>query len=425
MSETLLAQGYDIIFKELDRYVRVMNFMFRGIDWATYVKSRTSKEDLRHTVNRKIQDIDLFDEESDEEEEDNGQDPSADIKKEEPSEENLKKAADKAAEEKQKLRTERQLAQIDKLYQEKFLKKLLGLVEMFTSVQSSLAAQRQSSHRFLSLLSKLSSSTYLATLLNLLVLASPSVKFIVLRILQQLIRIQHISHKIFDQAVLRVLDQDSTEHKDQAAGSPTEAQLIYGQLSEYSEISSSLGSPFLRFLYAYLYSIRSKMWSKMSLESEGAYAVSCEILRTLRLIHEESGSLNRTWRDELEKLMNEVFTNFGTIKHQSPIDLELVTGLIRGCEFLGMMPYATGVVNEKRSAEEAPEEGKEDAKGGQRKKYVQVVGFVQRKWLSRSAEASESEQRVHGVMKDSGQKVLAVQYDSKDLSDAQYQLHSP
>ena len=136
------------------------------------------------TVNRKIQDIDLFDEESDEEEEDNGQDPSTDIKKEEPSEENLKKAADKAAEEKQKLRTERQLAQIDKLYQEKFLKKLLGLVEMFTSVQSSLAAQRQSSHRFLSLLSKLSSSTYLATLLNLLVLASPSVKFIVLRILQ-------------------------------------------------------------------------------------------------------------------------------------------------------------------------------------------------------------------------------------------------
>lgn len=45
---------------------------------------------------------------------------------------------------------------------------------------------------------------------------------------------------------------------------------------------------------------------------------------------------------------------------------------------------------------------------------------MQRKWLSRSAESSESEQRVHNVMKDSGQKALVVQYDSKDLSDAQY-----
>jgi len=76
------------------------------------------------------------------------------------------------------------LAQIDKLYQEKFLKKLLGLVEMFTSVQSSLASQKQSAHKFSGLLAKLSSSTYVATLLNLLVLASPAVKFIVLRILQ-------------------------------------------------------------------------------------------------------------------------------------------------------------------------------------------------------------------------------------------------
>lgn len=67
VSETLLAQGYDIIFKELNRYVKIMNQMFRGIDWATYVKSRTSKEDMRHTVNLKIQQIDLFDEESDDE----------------------------------------------------------------------------------------------------------------------------------------------------------------------------------------------------------------------------------------------------------------------------------------------------------------------------------------------------------------------
>jgi hypothetical protein len=50
-SETLLAHGYDIIFKELDRYVKMMNIMFTGIDWATYTKAKTSREDLRYMVN--------------------------------------------------------------------------------------------------------------------------------------------------------------------------------------------------------------------------------------------------------------------------------------------------------------------------------------------------------------------------------------
>lgn len=222
-----------------------------------------------------------------------------------------------------------------------------------------------------------------------------------------------------------MLEEDAPQQEDQAAARQTEAKLIYNQLSEYSKITKGLQSPFLRFLYAYLHSIRSKMWSKMTLESEGAYAVSCEILRTLRLIHEESGSLNQKWRVELEDLMRSVFMNFGTIKHHSPVDLELVMGLVRGCEFLSMTPYAAGFVNEKRSAEEPLESGDKDSASAPRKKYVQVVGFVQRKWLSRSAESSESEQRVHNTMKDSGQKVLVVQYDSKDLSDAQYQLHSP
>lgn len=50
-SELLLAHGYDIIFKELDRYVNMMNTIFTGIDWATYTKQKTSREDLRHLVN--------------------------------------------------------------------------------------------------------------------------------------------------------------------------------------------------------------------------------------------------------------------------------------------------------------------------------------------------------------------------------------
>ena len=41
VSETLFAQGISIIFQELNRYVKIMNCLFKGIDWSTYAKSRT------------------------------------------------------------------------------------------------------------------------------------------------------------------------------------------------------------------------------------------------------------------------------------------------------------------------------------------------------------------------------------------------
>ena len=44
VSETLLGQGFDIIFKEFNRYVKIMSNLFKGIDWATYVKSRTHED---------------------------------------------------------------------------------------------------------------------------------------------------------------------------------------------------------------------------------------------------------------------------------------------------------------------------------------------------------------------------------------------
>jgi hypothetical protein len=46
------------------------------------------------------------------------------------------------------------------------------------------------------------------------------------------------------------------------------------------------------------------MWSKSCLESEGSYAISCEIVKTLRFIYEEnfdSASKNHNWRVEIEQ----------------------------------------------------------------------------------------------------------------------------
>lgn len=77
---------------------------------------------------------------------------------------------------------------------------------MLMSVQSNFAVQKSQAHKFQGLLVNISSKAYIATLLNLLVLASPNIKFMVLKILQHLIRIQFIGSNILDQAVLVVLE---------------------------------------------------------------------------------------------------------------------------------------------------------------------------------------------------------------------------
>jgi hypothetical protein len=42
-SENLLGSAFDVLFKELDRYVQVMG-TFEGIDWATYVRVRNKEK---------------------------------------------------------------------------------------------------------------------------------------------------------------------------------------------------------------------------------------------------------------------------------------------------------------------------------------------------------------------------------------------
>ena len=128
VSEALLVQGFDIIFKELNRYITIMNDLFKGIDWATYVKSRTHGSE-------KNKEVILLDEEeaiSEKPEEPLKSEENKDsAAKEEPLSEEKQK---QKMEEKQKERIAQQLEMIDKIYKESFLKRLLTIVEMFTCV---------------------------------------------------------------------------------------------------------------------------------------------------------------------------------------------------------------------------------------------------------------------------------------------------
>lgn len=134
VSETLLVQGFDIIFKEFNRYIKIMNKQFKGIDWSTYVKSRTQEAaqvsqdtDFQHNV-------DLFDQESSQQVKPEKVEARKDESKED--------AAKREAEAKQKQRVTQQLSQIDRIYQETFLRRLIRIVEVFTSVHSRKAVKQ-------------------------------------------------------------------------------------------------------------------------------------------------------------------------------------------------------------------------------------------------------------------------------------------
>jgi len=113
VSEGLIGQAFKVIFKEFERYIKIMK-MFKGIDWNIYVKMRNKE--------RKAGDA-----KKDEENKDGGEEEG---KEEEDIEEKEKQEAIKKQEE----RAEREMKSIYKLYSESFLRRLLRLVEIFTSI---------------------------------------------------------------------------------------------------------------------------------------------------------------------------------------------------------------------------------------------------------------------------------------------------
>lgn len=62
---------------------------------------------------------------------------------------------------------------------------------------------------------------------------------------------------------------------------------------------------------------------------------------------------------------------------------------------------------------------------GKQMKYVQVIGFVHKKWLQRTLDWGEEEKRVYSVMRDSAQKVLVMQYDPSSLAECRLQIVEP
>lgn len=169
--------------------------------------------------------------------------------------------------EKRKALEEREFKNLGQLYSEPFLKRLLRLVEIFTS------AAKCSSHP-LSMVQRIANPYHISTLFHALLTTSPAIKILILKILQNIIFIG-IPHEVFEEAV-SIISRD-----EKAVG--------HSILHKVKSTTQFEGSLFAKFLFNYLLSLRSKMWSLSEAESEGQYAVSQLVAETLRIISSING----------------------------------------------------------------------------------------------------------------------------------------
>jgi len=89
VSEHLIAQAFEVMFKEFERYIKIMK-NFKGVDWTIYVKMR-NKERKNNDSKKEFDDEDLLDEEDvPKEEEKEPAKPEEEEKKEAPAEEEKK-----------------------------------------------------------------------------------------------------------------------------------------------------------------------------------------------------------------------------------------------------------------------------------------------------------------------------------------------
>lgn len=121
-----------------------------------------------------------------------------------------------------------------RLYNEKFLARLLRLVEIFTSIATC------TSHP-LSMVQRVANPYHLSTLFNLLLVSSPQIKILIIKIISHIVHIS-IPKEVFEEAV-RVLTRHDTSL----------ANKIINEVDSQIKFEESL---FLKFLFNYLVSIR-------------------------------------------------------------------------------------------------------------------------------------------------------------------------
>jgi hypothetical protein len=237
-SEQCLTMAFEVIFKEIERYIAIL-MKYKGADWGTFArfrnKERKEKEDASTFTEIENEENKLLDEISEEEGEDDDNEDSGEKKEgddddkksqkssksqekepeaevEKPAEEQKEEAKEdnssssgsdsdgnseggengEAEKEEEVEKEKNELSQIlikkreadvkelSRLYNHGFLKRLLRLVELFSSIATA------SSHP-LSMVQRVANPYSLSSLLNLLMVVAPENKVLILKVIQNLI----------------------------------------------------------------------------------------------------------------------------------------------------------------------------------------------------------------------------------------------
>lgn len=183
-------------------------------------------------------------------------------------------------------------------------------MEIFTSIATT------SSHP-LSMVQRVANPYHLSSLLNLLIISSPAVKIVVLKIIQHIVMIS-IPFEVFEEAV-RVLTRD-------------EGSLAYRILHKEQSQPRFESSMFIKFLFNYLLSTRSTMWKTNEVQSEGQYAVSKTVSATLRVVRSQLCKCC-VWS---ELLTDEIKKSLSNIDNLPLDEADAIFSLLPGGEYGGL-----------------------------------------------------------------------------------------
>ena len=157
---------------------------------------------------------------------------------------------------------------------------------------------------------------HLSSLLNLLIVSSPQVQIVVVKILQSMVQIA-VPFEVFEEAI-RVLTRDPNS-------------LAHHILHGLKPQAKFDGSMFIKFLFNYLLSLRTKMWSPTDAGSEGLYAVSRAVAAMLRAISSAHGQAqNQTWGQLLMKETRAALLGIGELQVE---EADAFFSLVAGGEY--------------------------------------------------------------------------------------------
>lgn len=221
---------------------------------------------------------------------------------------------------------EREMKLIHQLYAESFIRRILRLVELFTNVA-------QTSAHPLALVSKVASPYMLYLLLNFMLIASPRTKLLSLRIVSNIINIG-IPKQVFEQTIKLMEQQpDSLGNKI---------------LQSFKTSIKFENSAFLQFLFQYLLSIRSAMFDKQEVQSQGNYEISQDIARIFRRIMTTNDSANEQGKDWNSTIKNAMVNAFNSLEKLSQAEQDALFAIQIGADFTRISIGNPAITNQKQ-----------------------------------------------------------------------------